>query len=81
MKTFCRKCLLADLDDKELASLIREAILSVPEAERVPDNVYQARLLKCRNCEMLLNGTCLRSGYFAEVRAVRKQASCKMWEN
>lgn len=78
-KRVCRKCLLEDLDDKELASLIREAILAVPEAERVDEAVYRERLGKCRNCDHLMNGLCMQSGYYVDVRAIRKTAACRFW--
>lgn len=58
--------------------LVREYIDALPEEMRADDELYQARLSLCRECDRLRNGTCLLCGCYVEMRAAKKHMSCPM---
>ena len=72
----CRRCLSADIGDKELAQAIAERIATIPEEQRADSAEYQSRLEICRACGSLNHGTCVKCGCYAEIRAARKSAHC-----
>ncbi len=51
-------------------------ISAIPEDKRASGDVYRARLEVCRSCDNLAYGTCLKSGCYAEMRAIKKDARC-----
>lgn len=73
----CRRCLLQDMADE---IDFYQSILSYRETmlkeERAPDDLYEARLLACKSCESLQNGTCRQCGCFVEIRAARVDMHC-----
>ena len=77
----CRKCLLAELDNKKLLVQIREAVERLDARDRVSDKEYENRLGVCRACDYLNEGTCNACGCYVEIRAAAKTGSCpyKKW--
>lgn len=75
-KRYCRKCFLAELDDKKLLDQVREAIERLDSDMRVSDESYRARLDICRNCDYLNEGTCGACGCYVELRAAAKTGTC-----
>ncbi|HJD39251.1 MAG TPA: hypothetical protein H9913_04425 [Candidatus Blautia stercoripullorum] len=65
----CRKCLLRDLTEKEYFRNMYVYISNLPEEDRTPEEEYERRLSKCRECDHLLNGMCRSCGCFVEMRA------------
>ena len=65
----CRKCLLRDLTEKEYFRNMYVYISNLPEEDRTPEEEYERRLSKCRECDHLLNGMCRICGCFVEMRA------------
>lgn len=72
----CRRCLSADIGDKDLAQAIAERIATIPEEQRADEVTYKSRLEICRACDSLNHGTCAKCGCYAEIRAARKNAHC-----
>lgn len=72
----CRRCLSADIGDKELAQAIAERIATIPDGQRAGSDEYKRRLDICRACDSLNHGTCAKCGCYAEIRAARKNAYC-----
>lgn len=72
----CRRCLSADIGDKELAQAIAERIATIPDGQRAGSDEYKRRLDICRTCDSLNHGTCAKCGCYAEIRAARKNAYC-----
>ena len=64
-----RKCLLRDLTEKEYFRNMYVYISNLPEEDRTPEEEYERRLSKCRECDHLLNGMCRICGCFVEMRA------------
>lgn len=81
-KRYCRKCLLAELDDKKLLEEVHDAIDRLDEAMKVSDEEYRARLDVCRTCDYLNEGTCGACGCYVELRAAAKSGKCpyKKWK-
>lgn len=65
----CRKCLLRDLTEKEYFRNMYVYISNLPEEDRTPEEEYERRLSKCRECDHLLSGMCRICGCFVEMRA------------
>jgi len=72
----CRRCLLAESGEAELAQSVAEYIAALPEDARTPEQDYRARLDICRECEDLLSGVCRHCGCFAEARAAKAALHC-----
>lgn len=81
-KRFCRKCLLAELDNEKLLAEVREAIDRLPDDMKVSDETYRKRLDVCKNCDYLNEGTCGACGCYVELRAAARTGNCpyKKWK-
>lgn len=78
----CKKCLMRDMLDKgeELRKL--EALIErLPEPERASKEAYEERLGICRECDLLVDGTCNACGCYVELRAATQKSKCpkKKW--
>lgn len=73
----CRRCLLREMTgaQEHYKSVIhyRE---TMPKGLRAPDDVYEARLLLCKDCASLENGTCRQCGCCVDIRAARIDLHC-----
>ena len=78
----CKKCLLYEIAGKEdiYAHVLKTRALLAPK-ELVSDEKYQERLDTCRECDNLLDATCLKCGCYEEIRALKTSAHCpyKKW--
>ena len=72
----CRRCLLAEAGEGDLAQLIRQRIEVIPTEQRVSPEEYSARLALCGECGHLNRGTCTKCGCYAELRAAKKAQHC-----
>ena len=72
----CLRCLLSELGSTDYTRSLLEHIRSVPEDRRVSEEIYQARLRECRQCDRLLNALCLECGCYVELRALKPGAEC-----
>ncbi|MCR5686412.1 MAG: DUF6171 family protein [Lachnospiraceae bacterium] len=81
-KRYCRKCLLAELDDEKLAREVKDAIERLDAKTRVSDPEYKNRLDICRDCDYLNEATCGACGCYVELRAAAKSGRCpyKKWK-
>ncbi len=82
-KRVCYKCLLRDMEDTQKLESMEVARNRIHEADKVTDAEYERRLSICKECEFLLEGTCLKCGCYVELRAAAKALSCpnvpKFW--
>jgi len=76
----CR-CLLAEVNRQDIADDIKARIEKLSESEKAPGGEYASRLEKCRECEHLSDGTCLKCGCYPEFRAAFAKNRCpvKKW--
>ena len=59
-----------------MQATVAEYVASLPEEQRAPDDLYQARLTLCKACEALRDGTCSLCGCYVEARAAKRQQRC-----
>lgn len=75
-RPYCRRCLLTQAGERELAELIRERIELLPPEQRADEQLYKSRLEICSACDSLNRGTCVRCGCYVELRAARAGDRC-----
>ena len=73
----CRQCLLREMADEndyyKSVVFYRE---TMPKKKRTPDDMYEMRVLACKECPSLENGTCRQCGCYVEMRAARIDMHC-----
>lgn len=77
----CRRCLLYEAGEHDLARLIRERIELLSPEQRADGRLYKSRLEICSSCESLNRGTCVKCGCYVELRAARIDSRCPHEEN
>jgi len=75
-KKRCIKCLLAELDNKQLLADVQEAVRRLADDMKVPEGEYTRRLEICKECDYLNEGTCNACGCYVELRAAAKSGKC-----
>ena len=75
-KKYCKKCLLAELDNEKLLEDVRLAVSRLGRELKVSDEEYAARLDVCRTCDYLNEGTCDACGCYVELRAAARTGKC-----
>ena len=73
----CR-CLLAKSGQEDMARLVADYLSTLPEEQKVPEDVYRARLVLCEACDALHNGTCVLCGCYVEARAAKRGLGCPL---
>ena len=76
MQKICYKCLLEDLDEKEIFRSVQELINAIPKESRTDEKEYLRRLDICRQCDSLISGTCKKCGCYVELRAAGALREC-----
>lgn len=76
MPKICTRCLLKDFSREQYEKIIVEGIQTLPPEELVSDETVSRRLLICKECEKINQGTCLACGCYVEIRAAMKKGSC-----
>ena len=76
MTQICKRCLLAEMQDGDLAASIYEYIAAIPAEIKADDALMQKRLGICRRCDNLISGMCRLCGCYVEVRAAKQGQSC-----
>ena len=73
----CRRCLTRELAGKEETfRSLYEYIANLESDLKAEEKEYEARLLVCKNCDMLLQGMCRKCGCYVELRAVLEKNRC-----
>lgn len=76
MEQDCKRCLLYESAQNDILVDIKSRINKFPENERVTEDVYNSRLAKCKECDHLISGVCMKCGCYAEFRAAFKKQKC-----
>ena len=58
------------------AAMIEKYKAAIKTEERVPEDVYESRLSRCKECEKLSAGTCSACGCYVELRALSTVSKC-----
>ena len=75
-KNHCLKCLLQEIDEEEYVSKLKRVILMMKASERASDEETNRRLLICKECGDLEQGTCRACGCYVELRAAMRGGKC-----
>ena len=78
LKEPCRKCLLAQTDEKEVLAEVKRAIDRLKPDEKVSESEYGRRLEICLSCGELNAGCCVKCGCYVELRAALKNGRCPL---
>ncbi len=79
-KRVCRKCLLREMEDHGGVDLDKYLGALKPQ-DRSDDKLYEERLMICKECEHLIEASCMACGCYVEFRASIKRNRCpkKKW--
>lgn len=77
----CKRCLLIESACEDTFKAVREHIEKIPEGKRADEKLYAERLEKCRQCEALISGTCIKCGCYVELRAAFTDQRCPNAKN
>lgn len=72
----CRKCLLKEEFPDDYEKYVASLIKRMPLKEKVTEELYQARLERCKQCDKLQNGTCMACGCMVEIRGIQRGKRC-----
>lgn len=72
----CKRCLLHESAEDDVLEDIRKRINKLSDGERADEKTYSQRLEKCRECEQLISGVCMKCGCYVEFRAAFKKNVC-----
>jgi hypothetical protein len=72
----CKKCLIRETAEKEAYETMYSYLAHLSEEIKVPDEVYEARLAVCKECEWLLSGMCRLCGCYVEMRGAVRTRAC-----
>jgi len=74
----CTRCLLEEAGKQDVYASIQRCIEKIPASQRTESAEYDRRLKLCRECEHISEGTCLKCGCYAELRAAKTDAHCPL---
>ena len=72
----CKKCLLLEAGEKAAYEEIKRYVDTLDKNELVKETVFEERLKKCKSCDNLISGMCLKCGCYVEVRARLMDTEC-----
>lgn len=72
----CKRCLLREYDEADYQNKIEHVLKLMDSSEKVRDTLYEERLQVCKQCDRLIQGTCLICGCYVELRAASRMGSC-----
>ena len=74
----CKRCLLREWNETEYREKLEKYIEGLELSVRTEEQLYEKRLLLCKACEKLIEGTCLSCGCYVELRAAVKSSHCPL---
>ncbi len=77
----CKKCLLLEAGERVTYDEIMAYVKALDKALLCDENTYKTRLAKCRACDNLLSGMCVKCGCYVEVRAYLANSDCPDADN
>jgi len=76
MTKICTRCLLKDFSKEQYEAIVINGLASLPKEDLVDNAESNRRLVVCKDCGKLNQGTCLACGCFIEIRASLKKGTC-----
>ena len=77
----CKRCLLLEAGEKASYKTVSDYIDNLDDSLKVDEKQYKLRLEKCKNCDYLISGMCLKCGCYVEIRALLKDKHCACYDN
>ncbi len=77
----CKKCLLLEAGENKSYDTIKEYLANIDPSLKTDIDNYKLRLDKCKECDFLISGMCLKCGCYVEVRAAFKDKHCADFNN
>lgn len=81
MEHICKKCLLLEAGEKASFQSIKDYLETLDEDIKADGETYTSRLEKCKKCDELISGMCLKCGCYVEIRAALKNNACPDYSN
>lgn len=72
----CKKCLLLEAGENKSYNTIKEYLDNIDPTLKTDIKNYKLRLEKCKKCDFLISGMCLKCGCYVEVRAAFNDKHC-----
>ena len=72
----CKRCLLQEAGDQAAYADVADCIARLSARDKVTEQVYRQRMDICRECEQLMQGTCLLCGCYVELRGAMRTQCC-----
>ncbi len=77
----CKKCLLLEAGERVTYDEIMKYVATLAKETLVTKEVFEKRVNKCKSCDNLISGMCLKCGCYIEVRARLKDSECPDFNN
>lgn len=74
----CKRCLLRESAQEDVYESIKIRIEKLSEDEKASDGLYGERTRKCKECDHLISGVCMKCGCYIEFRAAFKKQHCPL---
>lgn len=81
MEQFCKKCLLLEAGEKASFRSVKDYLETLEDDVKADQKTYLSRLEKCKKCDDLISGMCLKCGCYVEIRAALKNKACPDYTN
>lgn len=73
----CKKCLIREMAGQEkIYETIKRMIDDLEPEDRAGEELVEKRLVVCKECDQLLEGTCKACGCYVELRTATKTQEC-----
>ena len=73
----CKKCLIREMVGQEkIYETIKRMIEDLEPEDRAGEELVEKRLVVCKECDQLLEGTCTACGCYVELRTATKTQEC-----
>lgn len=75
--SLCKRCLIREMaGSEEYFQSLREYIENLDIDIKTKKEIYEERLLICKECDLLFQGMCRICGCYVELRAAVAKNSC-----
>lgn len=76
MEHACKRCLLLEAGEAASFKSVSDYLETIDSHLKTDGPTYLSRLEKCRQCDNLISGMCLKCGCYVELRAALRDKAC-----
>lgn len=77
----CKKCLLLEAGERVTYDEIMKYVATLDKDTLASRKEFEERIIKCKSCDNLISGMCLKCGCYVEVRARLRDGDCPDYNN